>query len=274
MPLSMRGYLRQQEERFAAGMRLTLDESIVREAAPQAARKWLDRFALMAYYLSLTKAQRARFASFTGLGDLERAREKGRPVIVATFHFGRYDAVGPSLGSLGLEVSMLVQREALEWARHDVARLGLPGDFDLESDPNLEFIPFPSLTAIPRAARALATGRVLLALPDFIGRGGGRRSMPFLGLPVYPSYAVEMLSNRTGAAVFLGDASEPLGRNEMGEPNQPIKLGEVSLGDDGVEWGWLTRQLLMQAGRRVLADPVGWNLWPLLAMSAEEATEE
>lgn len=52
-----------------------------------------------------------------------------------------------------------------------------------------------------------------------------------------------------------------------------LALEEVEAGE-GAECSWLTKQLLARAERQVQADPVGWTLWPLLALAADEATAE
>jgi hypothetical protein len=131
-------------------------------------RLWASRIPLNAVKLLLFWPDRLRSSrwrsclSTTGIDRFERARATGRPVILATLHFGPTTAALPLLRRDGLPVAALVMRDPAEGTRFRISLQQLANRVNGLDD-------VPALIAVAdveRAVEFLRAGHVLVLSID------------------------------------------------------------------------------------------------------------
>ena len=162
--------------------------------------------------------EKAKSAPITGPGleALEKARAAGRPVLLATAHFGNYDAARAALIARGHEMGALYRRMANPYFNeHYVAAMKSTGEPMFEQGKR----------GMVELVRHLKKGGIAAIVTDLYAQGG--EPIDFFGKPAVTSTVPAELALKFGAALIPVYAV----RQENGLDFEIIMNGEVPASD-------------------------------------------
>lgn len=162
--------------------------------------------------------EKAKSAPITGPGleTLEKARAAGRPVLLATAHFGNYDAARAALIARGHEMGALYRRMANPYFNeHYVAAMKSTGEPMFEQGKR----------GMVELVRHLKKGGIAAIVTDLYAQGG--EPIDFFGKPAVTSTVPAELALKFGAALIPVYAV----RQENGLDFEIIMNGEVPASD-------------------------------------------
>ncbi|MFW8592873.1 lysophospholipid acyltransferase family protein [Cribrihabitans neustonicus] len=126
-----------------------------------------------------------------GLAALDRARAEGRPVILATAHFGNYDAARAALMARGHEIGALYRRMANPYFNeHYVAAMKATGELMFEQGKR----------GMVEMVRHLKKGGIIAIVTDLHAQGG--EPIEFFGKPAVTSTVPAEMALKYGAALI------------------------------------------------------------------------
>ncbi|KIC17552.1 lysophospholipid acyltransferase family protein [Leisingera sp. ANG-Vp] len=182
------------EKRVRDNLRLVSPElseldaaELYRDVSDNAGRMIAELYAGQAFF------ERARQAPITGPGleALEAARAEGRPVLLATAHFGNYDAARAALVARGHEMGSLYRRMANPYFNeHYVAAMKANHDLMFEQGKR----------GMVELVRHLKKGGIAAIVTDLHAQGG--ELIDFFGKPAVTSTVPAELALKFGAALI------------------------------------------------------------------------
>ncbi len=126
-----------------------------------------------------------------GVAALEAARAEGKPVFIATAHFGNYNALRPNLGARGYDIGALYRRMKNPYFNdHYVASMKTQGEIMFEQGPK----------GMRELVRHLRKGGIVGILHDLHVHGG--EELTFFGQPCVTSLATAEMALKYGAVVI------------------------------------------------------------------------
>ncbi|WP_027244046.1 lysophospholipid acyltransferase family protein [Leisingera daeponensis] len=137
--------------------------------------------------------EKAKSAPITGPGleALETARAAGRPVLLATAHFGNYDAARAALTARGHDMGALYRRMANPYFNeHYVAAMKTTGELMFEQGKR----------GMVELVRHLKKGGIAAIVTDLYAQGG--EPIDFFGKPAVTSTVPAELALKFGAALI------------------------------------------------------------------------